>query len=316
MHSRGRRPPAPARPVRTVRVLPTVGAVRLPDPRRPDAAEIELAEARVRALGRVRAADPGPAQPLQGGWVPTDDEPDVAVPVTAGPVTVARATPPPRWAGMSADVLDRLPLALRLVTTTLTVRAVAALAAVSVAAIGVTGWLVLRNGPHEAVVGGPPVARTVPAATATPTPVKFVVVDVAGKVRRPGVVRLPLGSRVADALRAAGGVRAGVDIGLLNLARPLADGEQVVVGLGPVGVEPGAPGAGSGVAGSAAGAVVDLNAATLADLDVLPGVGPVLAQRILDWRAAHGPFTSVDQLREVSGIGDRKFEDLRSRVRV
>lgn len=293
------------RPAGTDRPLPTVGAVRLPDPRRPDAADTERARARVRALRGDNGKDPGPAQPVPGGWVPTDDEAEVAA--------AAPAATPPRWAGVSAGALDRLPPALRIATTTLTVRAVAALAVVAVAAVGVTGWLVLRAGPHDAVVAGPLPARSLPPVTATPT--KVLVVDVAGKVGRPGVVRLPLGSRVADALRAAGGVRPGVDIGLLNLARPLVDGEQVLVGVGPVG-QPVPTDASSGVAGSAGGAIVDLNVATVADLDGLPGVGPVLAQRIIDWRTAHGPFTSVDQLREVSGIGDRKFEDLRSRVRV
>jgi competence protein ComEA len=146
-----------------------------------------------------------------------------------------------------------------------------------------------------------------------------IVVDVSGKVREPGVHRLPAGSRVTDALRAAGGVRSGTNTEGLNLARFLVDGEQVVVG-GPA---PGAGGASSaGAAGSsgtgvvaAPGAPVSLNTATADQLNTLPGVGPVLAQHIIDYRTQHGGFRSVDELRQVNGIGDRRFADLRELVR-
>ncbi|MEU6989500.1 ComEA family DNA-binding protein [Streptomyces sp. NPDC046465] len=160
-----------------------------------------------------------------------------------------------------------------------------------------------------------------------------IVVDVSGKVRHPGVCRLPAGSRVADALRAAGGVRPGTETDGLNRARFLVDGEQVVVG-GPAtaaGVGGGGAGAGAGsagVAGGAGGAAVaggaggapatgpiGLNTATAEQLDELPGVGPVLAQHILDYRAEHGGFRSVEELREVNGIGDRRFADLQDLVR-
>jgi competence protein ComEA len=165
-------------------------------------------------------------------------------------------------------------------------------------------------------------------SSASPT-VTVVVVDVVGLVRRPGVYRLPSGSRVDDAVRAAGGARAGVDLTGLNLARKLSDGEQVAVGVTGAGASRpeagsatasggsgGGPtsGLGSGV-GTSAG-VLDLNSATLSQLDGLPGVGPVLAQRILDWRTAHGRFDAVDQLRSVTGIGDAKFADLKSVVTV
>ncbi|MGX1565297.1 helix-hairpin-helix domain-containing protein [Streptomyces sp. NPDC055506] len=148
-----------------------------------------------------------------------------------------------------------------------------------------------------------------------------IVVDVGGKVRDPGIHRLPGGSRVADALRAAGGVKPGTNTDGLNRARFLVDGEQVVVG-GP------APAAGTGAGGTAAGgpaggtaggampaAPVSLNTATADQLDTLPGVGPVLAQHIIDYRTRHGGFRSVDELREVNGIGDRRFADLRNLVR-
>ena len=162
-----------------------------------------------------------------------------------------------------------------------------------------------RPGP-EASSGPPSAAGTAGAE---------IVVDVSGKVREPGIHRLPAGSRVADALRAAGGVRPGTSTDGLNRARFLVDGEQVMVG-GPAAPPAAAPGVPAGsVAGSAPAAPVPLNTATLDQLESLPGVGPVLAQHIVDYRTQHGGFRSVDQLREVNGIGDRRFADLRKLVR-
>ncbi|GGW28946.1 hypothetical protein GCM10010320_04900 [Streptomyces caelestis] len=148
-----------------------------------------------------------------------------------------------------------------------------------------------------------------------------IVVDVGGKVREPGIHRLPAGSRVADALRAAGGVKPGTKTDGLNRARFLVDGEQVIVGGPAPAVGTGAGGtAAGGTAGAAAGGVmpgapVSLSTATADQLDTLPGVGPVLAQHIIDYRTRHGGFRSVDELREVNGIGDRRFADLRNLVR-
>ncbi|MFF4028586.1 helix-hairpin-helix domain-containing protein [Streptomyces sviceus] len=170
---------------------------------------------------------------------------------------------------------------------------------------GVTGQ---RAAAEAAVPGG--VSNTAGAPGAE------IVVDVGGKVREPGIQRLPAGSRVADALKAAGGVRPGTNTDTLNRARFLVDGEQVVVG-GPPAPAP-APGTGGSVSGGPAGtaaAPVSLNTATVDQLDTLPGVGPVLAQHIVDYRTRHGGFRSVDELREVNGIGDRRFADLRNLVR-
>ncbi|MFF8030866.1 helix-hairpin-helix domain-containing protein [Streptomyces sp. NPDC016626] len=148
-----------------------------------------------------------------------------------------------------------------------------------------------------------------------------IVVDVSGKVRNPGIHRLPAGSRVEDALRAAGGARPGTRTDTLNRARFLVDGEQVVVGgpapaAGPGGATAAAPG---GSTGTAAGAgppgPVSLSTATPEQLDALPGVGPVLARHIIDHRTRNGGFRSVDELREVNGIGDRRFAELRNLVR-
>ncbi|MEU1510621.1 ComEA family DNA-binding protein [Streptomyces sp. NPDC005811] len=152
------------------------------------------------------------------------------------------------------------------------------------------------------------------AAEASPpaaTPAAEIVVDVSGKVRKPGIRRLPAGSRVVDALSAAGGVRPGTSTEGLNRARFLVDGEQVVVG-GPA--PPAAEGA-AAPAGPGPAAPVSLNTATVEQLDTLPGVGPVLARHIVDHRTRHGGFRSVDELREVDGIGERRYADLRDLVR-
>ncbi|MFJ4896847.1 helix-hairpin-helix domain-containing protein [Streptomyces sp. NPDC088727] len=147
-----------------------------------------------------------------------------------------------------------------------------------------------------------------------------IVVDVSGKVRRPGIHRLPSGARVTDALEAAGGVRPGVDLDGLNRARVLVDGEQILVGAPPgTGAAGGAGGAGGGGAGTTATGPatgpVSLSGATADQLETLPGVGPVLAQHIVDYRTQHGGFRSVDELHEVTGIGDRRFADLQPLVR-
>ncbi|GGY12000.1 hypothetical protein GCM10010384_16340 [Streptomyces djakartensis] len=149
-----------------------------------------------------------------------------------------------------------------------------------------------------------------------------IVVDVGGKVRQPGVHRLPAGSRVTDALRAAGGVKPGTNTDGLNRARFLVDGEQVIVGgpapaagTGAGGTSPGGAAGGGAAGGAAPAAPVSLNTATADQLDTLPGVGPVLAQHIIDYRTQNGGFRSVDELREVNGIGDRRFADLRNLVR-
>jgi competence protein ComEA len=182
-------------------------------------------------------------------------------------------------------------------------------------------WLMAwpRGAPVPAAPGGAwpssvsPGTAVTPAGGPTDGPAT-VVVDVAGAVRRPGVVELPAGSRVIDAVSAAGGTRTHADTTTVNLARVLVDGEQVVV---PGRGQQGSPSSAlSPVATPGATSPVDLNTATLEQLDALPGIGPVLAQRIIDWRTANGGFSTVDQLREVSGIGDATFADLEPLVDV
>lgn len=141
-----------------------------------------------------------------------------------------------------------------------------------------------------------------------------VVVHVVGEVASPGVVTLEPGARVADAVAAAGGATASADLTAINLARVLADGEQVVVPA-PGQVVAGAPSFGTGAGGGGDG-LVDLNQADAAAFDTLPGIGPVLAERIVSWRDEHGRFTAVEELTEVTGIGPALLAGVRDLVRV
>jgi competence protein ComEA len=165
------------------------------------------------------------------------------------------------------------------------------------------------------------------AATATATtpsatnPTKLLVVDVAGEVRRPGVYRVPAGARVDSAVRQAGGITRHGEGTAVNLAMPLHDGQQVVVPRRGAAAAPGGPGgtgAASGTTSSVPGAApaqpISLSTATVEQLDTLDGIGPTLAGRIVEYREAHGGFRSVDELRQVDGIGDKRFESLRKGV--
>lgn len=175
--------------------------------------------------------------------------------------------------------------------------------------------LLLRGAPEPerapalpAAPGVSSVSRTVAAESSAAEPPELVV-SVVGKVAKPGLVRIKQGARVADVIEAAGGAKPGTDLTSLNLARTVADGEQVHVGV------PLPPGSAGGEPADGAKAVpLDLNAATSEQLQELPGVGEVTAQRILDWRAQHGAFTAVEQLREIEGIGERRLAGLREYV--
>jgi competence protein ComEA len=184
-------------------------------------------------------------------------------------------------------------------------------AAGSLALILLAGRFVLSAGTTTVAPLPPPPTEN---AGVTGLPAARVVVDVVGAVRRPGLYRLEQGSRIADAVARAGGATRKADLAMINLAAPLADGEQVVV------PRRGAPGAapGGGAAGPAATGVptgpVHLSSATLDQLDSLPGIGPVTAQKILDYRAKHGAFSSVDELDAVPGIGPSRMDQLRDLV--
>lgn len=211
------------------------------------------------------------------------------------------------------------------------------LAIVAALAVLVTVFTLLRDRPAPVMSAKlPPVekASTVgpkPSAGLNPGPDRPVVVSVVGLVHSPGLVTLAPGARVADALQAAGGAVNGADTVGLNMARPLGDGEQIVVGLAPAPGQPTAlgssvaagstptskpPRSGTGSVKPKTGETLDLNTATAEDLDALPGVGPVTAAAIVAWRQANGKFTSVDQLADVDGIGPARLEKLRALVRV
>ena len=212
------------------------------------------------------------------------------------PASGAASAPAPHTAPGFLTRLDRRSL-----------RAVIAL----VCAAGlVAGWMWWQGRPRAVAMA--------PTLTASGTPVAGadapagiggadVVVHVLGAVRKPGLLTLPAGARVDDAIKAAGGVKTPKALASVNLARALVDGEQILV------TADGAPTGGQGT-GSSPG--VGLNSASASEFEALPGVGPVLAQRIVDWRTTNGSFRSVDELGEVSGIGDSILEQLRPLVHV
>lgn len=171
------------------------------------------------------------------------------------------------------------------------------------------------SGPDEPLAFAPTNGATAstgasPGATTT-QPADDLVIDVVGKVRKPGIVTVPKGSRVFEAIAAAGGLKGTVDTTAVNMARLLTDGEQILVGTEPATV-PGVAG-GAGAAGPPT-AKINLNTATAEQLDTLPGVGPVTAQSILSWRTENGRFSSVDDLLDVKGIGDATLAELRDLV--
>jgi competence protein ComEA len=180
-------------------------------------------------------------------------------------------------------------------------------AAGSLALILLLGRFVLGAGTTTTAASLPPPPAM---ASVTGLPSSRVVVDVVGAVRRPGLYRLPHGSRIADALTRAGGPTPKADLAQVNLAAPLADGEQVVVPRRGLAVANGASRSTSG----ATAAPVQLSTATLEQLESLPGVGPVMAQKIFDYRQEHGAFQSVDELDAVPGIGPKRLEQLRELV--
>jgi competence protein ComEA len=210
---------------------------------------------------------------------------------------------------------------------------VVALGVIGALALLVTVVTLIRDSPPAVVSAKlPPVEMVSSAAptsgAATPGPAEPVVVSVVGLVHTPGLVTLPPGARIADALTAAGGALDGADVLGLNMARRVADGEQIVVGIGaPQGQptemgssivsEPAPRSTGNGTEKpTGATEVIDLNTATAEQLDTLPGIGPVTAAAIIAWRDANGPFTSVDQLGDVDGIGPARLDKLRDLVRV
>jgi competence protein ComEA len=276
--------------------------------------------------------------------VPDHHLPDDDVGDLDGPddlLTRLRPPPPRTWRDRLDDLAADPPSPGRV-----------ALALVVVAVVALVGWRVLAPPPAPPELELPlaePAAQGVAAAdapvgapdgqpTAVPTGAQGgggseggpgstavsteVVVHVVGAVAAPGVQRLPTGSRVIDAVEAAGGAAPDADLSRVNLAAVLADGQQVVVlrpGEAPpvaAGAGPSGPGAADGAGGGGDGALVDINRASAAELEELPGVGPATAEAIIAHRDQNGPFASVDELLDVRGIGEAKLEQLRDRATV
>ncbi len=253
---------------------------------------------------------------------PLDPEPEPGSPVVPTPGrhaarrtrrVLTEAVPEPLrgrvWLGPAQVTVLAVLVAVGLAATTWwVVRGDAEVAptAAPVVPASTDGLVALPDATTEASPGASGAAGSSGAATGTVT------VDVAGKVRRPGIAVLDAGARVVDALEAAGGARPGVDLSALNLARVLVDGEQVLVGsaAAPAPVLTGAPAPGP------TGALVNLNHATQADLETLPEVGPVTALAILAWRDEHGGFSSVEELLEVDGIGDATLAQIAPHVTI
>jgi competence protein ComEA len=255
---------------------------------------------------------------LPEAWDVPEELPEKLPAAGSPPVAVIRAPgrhaarrQGPAWSAV-------LPTALRgrVVLGPGPVAVVAVLVAIGLA---LTTWWVLR-GQAEPVDPAP----AAPQALATPVPIGGspsasaagsgeLVVDVAGKVRRPGIAVLEPGDRVIDAIRAAGGARRGTDLTGINLARLLVDGEQVVVGIPP---PPGIAASAAGNPAAQAGALVNINTATATQLEELPGVGPVTAESIIAFRTEHGAFTDVEELLDVSGIGDATLAEIAPHVTI
>lgn len=186
------------------------------------------------------------------------------------------------------------------------------------------GWLLLRARPVAVASPGDVVTVATPsqsAASATPSMAKSaskIVVHVLGAVRHPGLVRLPENSRVQDAIDAAGGLGRQADPGELNLAQPLSDGQQVLIGSArhPAGEVREQQGSGGASSGPIAQGALDLNRANQSQLEELPEVGPVTAQAILAWRQEHGRFSRIEELQEVDGIGPKTYSQIAPHVRV
>lgn len=223
----------------------------------------------------------GDAPLTEGGWVPGP---------LAAPVPAAAPCPRP----------SRLPLWAQPWLQPASARHLGWVALAAVVVLAGSAWVLLHR-----PAAGPPASPAAAPAVVMPSPAADlqIVVDVGGRVRHPGLVTLSPGARVADALRAAGGALRPGDVATVDLAARVSDGQLLLIGV------PQAAGSGTD-----ASAPVSLSSATVEQLDALPGVGPVLAKRIVDWREAHGGFTSLSQLQQVPGVGPRTYDRLKSLV--
>jgi competence protein ComEA len=290
---------------------------------RPSRADHEAAVARrleqlSAELAGVRGASSWAGRPESGR--PADERAH-DLPAELAPLVPEPGRHAARRRGTVADGLVPEPLRGRVALGPAQLAVVAVLVAVGLA---VTAWWVVRSDPSPVAPVAPAAPRSAdalatpadgasgpadPTASGSAAAADTVTVDVAGKVRRPGIAVLDPGARVVDALEAAGGARPGVDLSGLNLARVLVDGEQILVGVAaPVAAAPDA--AAPGAAATPGATLVNINTADLAELETLPEVGPVTAQAIVTWRETNGGFTSVDELLEVDGIGEATLESM------
>jgi competence protein ComEA len=194
-------------------------------------------------------------------------------------------------------------------------RKLAAWAAAALALVLLTAWYLSRPSTGEPPAATDPVATLAVARDDDGGGGGRLVIDVAGAVRKPGVYRMAQGDRVEDALKEAGGATARADLSQINRAAKLEDGRQILVPRRASQAQPGAAST-AGTAPSSPAQPVNLNTATLEQLDTLDGVGPTTAQKIIDFRTAHGGFGSVDELDQIPGIGEKKLAALREQVRV
>ena len=176
-----------------------------------------------------------------------------------------------------------------------------ALLILGVLIITISSLIVVRGNSHEVIA--PPI---VPIQIATPE----IFIDVTGAVNTPGVYSMPANSRVIDAIKAAGNSAPGADLSTINLARVLSDGEQIYVDATIINS------AGVRVSKALHSAFININRATAGQLDSLDGIGPVIAKRIVEYRKVNGPFTSIEDLQKVSGIGVAKFAQIKSKLRI
>ena len=207
--------------------------------------------------------------------------------------------------------------------------------AVAVVAIGVRYVVLPRQaGPSQAQAvvlapvaaspsdGGAAAAGGGAAAVPAASPAPDVLVYVCGAVRSPGVVRLPTGARVTDALELAGGPTAKAELAAVNLAAPVTDGQQILVpekgasAVAPAAGPSSSSGLGAASGAASSGALININTASLEELDALDGVGPSTAQKIIDYRTENGGFKTVDEIKEVPGIGDAKFAAMKDSITV
>ena len=174
-----------------------------------------------------------------------------------------------------------------------------ALAVVGILAVGLSGFLILKPHKAEAIT---PVVTSIVAPT-------MLVIDVQGEVKTPGVYELPINSRVNDAIKAAGGAKPNADLSFINQARLIKDGEQIYIDKKSIGTS-------NFRRSTAASGIININRATAKELDKLPGIGPVIASRIVEYRKLNGFFQSIDDLKKVQGIGATTLEKFKSKIRV